>query len=59
MVRELYTKGVRLQAQAERKWLAESLANEIATKPLPRFLQATEIRGREGAKKRERELECE
>ena len=43
MIRELYTKDVRWQAQAERRWLAESLANERATKPLLRFLQATEI----------------
>ena len=57
MIRELYTEGVRWQAQAERRWLAELLANERVTKPLLRFLQATEIRGREGA--RERELEWE
>ena len=37
MVRELYTEGVRWQAQAERKWLAELLANEGATKTLLRF----------------------
>ena len=57
MIRRLYTEGVRWQAQAERRWLAELLANERATKPLLRFLQATEIGGREGA--RERELEWE
>ena len=57
MVRELYTEGVRWQAQAERKWLAELLAHERATKPLLRFLQTTEVGGREGA--RERELEWE
>ena len=57
MRRELYTESVRWQAQAERKWLAELLANERATKPLLRFLQATEIGEREGA--RERELEWE
>ena len=57
MVRELYTEDVRWQAQAERKWLAELLANERATKPPLSFLQATEIGGREGA--RERELEWE
>ncbi len=37
MVRELYTEGVRWQAQVERKWLAELLANEKATKMLLRF----------------------
>ena len=37
MVRELYTEGVRWQAQAERRWLAELLANERATKPPLRF----------------------
>lgn len=49
MVRELYTKVVRWQAQAERKWLEELLVNKRATKPLLRFLQATEI-GREESK---------
>ena len=57
MVRELYTEGVRWQAQTERKWLADLLANQRATKALLRFLQTTEIGGREGA--RERELEWE
>ena len=57
MIRELYTGGLRWHAQAERRWLAELLANERATKPPLRFLQATEIGGREGA--RERELEWE
>ena len=55
MVRELHTEGVRWQAQAERKWLAELLANERTTKPLLRFLQATETGGREGAREREQE----
>ena len=57
MIRGLYTEGVRWQAQAERKWLADLLANERATEPLLRILQTTEIGGREGA--RERELEWE
>ena len=47
MIKELYTEGVRWQAQAEQRWLAELLANE----------KATEIGEREGA--RERELEWE
>ena len=54
MIRELYTEGVRWQTQAERRWLAELLANERATKPLLRFLQATEIGAREGARVGER-----
>lgn len=37
MVRELY-KGVRWQAQTERKWLAELLANQKIDKPLLNFL---------------------
>lgn len=57
MVRELYTEGVRWQAQTEKMWLANLLANQRATKALLRFLQTTEIGGREGA--RERELEWE
>lgn len=60
MVRELYvqyTKDVIWQAQAKRKWLVELLANEGSINPLIRFLQATEIGVREGA--REMELEWE
>lgn len=57
MIRELHTEGVTWQAQTERKCLAGLLANQRATKTLLRFLQATEIGGREGA--RERELEWE
>ena len=57
MVRELYTEGVRWQAQAKRKWLADLLASERATKPLLRFLQTTEVGGREGAKERQLEWE--
>ena len=48
MVRELYTEGVRWQVQAERKWLADFLANERATKPVLRFLQTTGVGAREG-----------
>lgn len=57
VVRELCTESIRWQAQAERRWPADLLANERATKPLLSFLQRTEIGGREGA--RERELEWE
>ena len=55
LVRELGKRGIKLQAQAERRWLADLLANETAVAPLLRFLKATDIGGREGA--RERELE--
>ena len=55
LVRELEKEGVLWQAQAERRWLAGLLANEKAVAPLLRFLKATEVGGREGA--RERELE--
>ena len=55
LVRELEKDGVLWQAQAERRWLADLLANEKAVAPLLRFLKATGVGGREGA--RERELE--
>ena len=55
LVRELGERGVKWQAQAERIWLADLLANETAVAPLLRFLKSTEVGGREGA--RERELE--
>ena len=55
LVRELEKEGVLWQAQAERRWLADLLANEKAVAPLLRFLKATGVGGREGA--RERELE--
>ena len=57
LVRELGKEGVRWQAQAERRWVAELVASEKAVVPLLRFLKATEIGGREGA--RDRELEWE
>ena len=57
LVRELGKEGIRWQAQAERRWVAELIANERAVAPLLRFLKKTEIGGREGA--RERELEWE
>lgn len=43
IVREFYKAGIKWQAQTERKWLAELLANEKATKPLLFFSQTTEI----------------
>lgn len=57
LVRELEKQGVLWQAQAERRWPAGLLANENAVAPLLKYLKATEIGGRKGA--RERELECE
>ena len=57
MVKELYTEGIRSQAQAEKKNLAELLANKRATRTLLKFLQITEVGGGEGI--RERELEWE
>ncbi len=57
LVRELEKEGVKWQAQAERKWLADLLANEKAVAPLLKFLETTGIGGRKGA--RERELEWE
>ena len=57
LVRELEKEGIRWQAQAERRWVADLVANEKAVAPLLRFLKATDIGGREGA--RERELEWE
>ncbi len=43
------------QAQAERRWIADLLANKTAVAPWLRCLKATDIGGREGA--RDRELE--
>ena len=45
------------QAQAERRWLAGLLASEKAVTPLLRFLEATEVGAREGAREREAEWE--
>ena len=50
LVRELGNEGIRWQTQVERRWLAGLLVNEKAVAPLLRFLKATEIGGREGAK---------
>lgn len=43
------------QAQTERKWLAELLADKKSAKPLLKILQTTEIGGIDGAKERELE----
>lgn len=47
--------GVIWQAQEKRRWLAGRLADEKAMTPLLRFLKATEVGAREGAKEREAE----
>ncbi len=59
LIRELEKDGVTWQAQgqAEKRWMASLLANEKAILPLIKFLRATEIGAREGA--REREIEWE
>lgn len=57
LVSELGTEGIEWQIQCERRWLAGLLANENAIASLLRFLMATEIGGREGAKERELEWE--
>ncbi len=57
LVRKLEKEGVTWQAQAERRWLADLLANERAVSPLLGFLKATEVGAREGA--REKDLEWE
>lgn len=49
--------GIRWQAQAERRWLTELLANKTAVASLLRLWKATELGGRERA--RERELKWE
>ena len=55
LVRELEKEGVTWQTQVERRWLAGLLANEKAVTPLLRFLKATEVGAREGARERETE----
>ena len=45
------------QAQGERRWMGGLLGNEKAVALLLRFLKATDVGGREGA--REREIEWE
>lgn len=57
LVRELGKENIQWQPQVERRWLASLLGNEKAVAPLLRFLKATGIGGREGAREREREWE--
>lgn len=51
LVRELEREGIKWQAQAEKRWLAELLANKKKVAPLLKFLKAIAIGGREGARK--------
>ena len=55
LVRELHIEGIKWQAEAERRWLADSLVNKKAIGL--RFLKTTKVRRGEGA--RERDLEWE
>lgn len=56
LVRELEKQEVFfLQAQAERRWSTDLLANEKAVAPIPKFLKATEVGGRKGARERKSE----
>ena len=59
LIRELEKNRVTWQAQgqAEKRWMASLLANEKAIIPLIKFLKATEIGAREGARERETEWE--
>ena len=57
VVRELEKRGIPWQIQGERNWVAGLLGNEKAVAPLLKFLETTDVGGREGA--RERELEWE
>ena len=50
LIRSLHTEGISWQGRAQRKGLAELLANEQAVGPLLEFLKSTEVGGREGAR---------
>ena len=54
-IRQLEKEKTGWQPQVERKWLANLLGNEKARTPCLKFLKATGIGGREGAKERELE----
>ena len=53
LIRELEKEGINWQPQVERRWLANLLGNEKVVAPFLKFLKATGIGGREGAKERE------
>ena len=57
LVRKLEKKGIKWQAQVERRWLANLLANKKAVAPVLRFLKATHVGGKKGAREREKEWE--
>ena len=57
LVRELGKENIQWQPQVERRWLASLLGDGKAVAPLLKFLKATGIGGREGAKERELEWE--
>lgn len=57
LIRELRKHSISWQNRAEKRWLAELLANEQAVDPLMRFLKSTEIGCRERAVERELEWE--
>ena len=59
LVRELEKEGIKWQAQVEKRWLVDLLANKKAVAPLLRFLKATDVGGREKAREREKEKERE
>lgn len=54
-MRELEKKGIPWQIQGKKKCVAGLFGNEKAVARLLKFLETTDIRGREGA--REKELE--
>lgn len=47
LVRKLEKERIKWQAQVERNWLADLLANKKAVTLLLRFVKATDVRGRE------------
>ena len=55
LIRSLCTEGISWQGRAEKKGLAELLADERAIGPLLECLKSTEVGGREGGKGRELE----
>ena len=57
LIRSLYREGISWQSRAEKKGLAELLANERAIVFLLEYLKKTEVGGREGGKERELEWE--
>lgn len=50
--KELKAVGIGWQRRAEKRWVANLLANEKAIQPLLKYLMTTEIGGREGGVER-------